>query len=519
MRPSYQQVLRYLQWFQSERRAQYLMLVSPKDYRNKIELAIGRLDQDLAPNQRWQLDFTRNDVLLRMPGIDQPQRFAVGMVLDVATRRRKVLLSPVPKDETTALLLLGAIEEWGVPTEIRPDNGKEFINKRVQSLCQALGIIINPCIPGRPQEKGNVERGLGDLVRRMQTQPSFVGHNVLQRQQIREAKGEQYLLEAAPSFDEFQAWLDQQIEEIHETPHNGVGMEGMSPNERLDDFIARGWQPTVATLEAAELRRLVYSAEVTARRDCIVWKTRRYITEHLAQVSAGDRLRVCMDGNDLRQIHIYSLDMQTYYGVARWEICLSKKELIAAAERGKALQRGSHKASKAGAKEGAKIAAKWQERPDLAVGAHSTQAAAQQVSAAHAAALRDELSSAVDTPPPVGDNRPQLVVVRSAPTPEPAAADEEPDFWNDRWIWAAWQYKRGDWKTDDRKRQDMVERFLEHPFLTAHQLGMKEDPDGFAAIGEEIGMTWMEKEKLRSELEQHQRTQQLIAEQARRRFG
>jgi hypothetical protein len=387
--PSYAQTLRYLQWFERERRAHFLYLASPKDFRNKVEVAIGRLDQDLEPNDRWQLDFTRNDVLLQLEG--KVARFAVGMVIDIATRRRKVLLSPVPKGITTALLVTQAILEWGMPVELRPDNGKEFINKRVTGLTNTLGIIVNPCLPGKPQEKGNVEKALGDFVKACEAEPSFIGHNVSDRQRIREAKGEEYLISKAVPFEVFQAWCDNWCEQVHNRPHRGVGMEGMSPNERLEHFIAQGWQPTPCDRTEEELTRLAFSKVVTARRDCVVWDTRRYITENLGLVSAGDRLRICLDGMDLRQVHVYSEDFSQYFGIAKWEIALSKEEMIAAAQKGKAIQKATLEGVKAGAKEGKKLAELWEKRPDLAVAANADLVAQQRITESVGDAVAGEL--------------------------------------------------------------------------------------------------------------------------------
>jgi len=378
--PSYPQVLRYLTWLKTERKAQYLAVASPKDYRNQQRPAVGMLSQDLEPNDVWQIDFTRNDALLRWDG--EEGRFALGMIVDVATRRRKVILSPVPKGEATALLLMEAMLDWGMPRRLRPDNGKEFVNDRVMRICATLGIEMDACLPGQPWQKGNVEKALGDLMRQMEVLPGFVGHNVAQRQQIREAKGEDYLFSQAMEYDELRTWLDKTLAKLHDTAHKGRGMEGQTPNEALAAAMARGWMAKRCPLSQTELRRLTYSERKTARRDYIVWDTRRYITENLALLNTGADILICMDGHDLRRIHVYSVDMQTYYGTADWEIHLSKEEMIAAATKAQSVGKAGVAAGKGAAKAGKKIRKEWEKRPDLALSPTADLVAQQQVTEA-----------------------------------------------------------------------------------------------------------------------------------------
>ncbi|MBW4484931.1 MAG: DDE-type integrase/transposase/recombinase [Tildeniella torsiva UHER 1998/13D] len=480
--PSYAQVLRYLQWFKAERWAQYLALTSPKDYRNKVEMAIGRLDQDCVPNSRWQLDYTPLDLMLKLPGATEPKRFHVAMCLDVATRRRKLLLSVTPKGITTALLLMACIEDWGMPDELRPDNGSEFKNNLIShDVCRTLGIVFNPCTPGRPMEKGNVEKALGDLMRDLRTEPSFVGHSVDDRQRIREAKGEKYLLDAAPNFDSFQAWLDSWVEMTHNRAHGGLGMESMTPLERLEHYQGQGWQRRDCPLSQTELRRLCYSKEVKARRDYLVFDTRRYITENLAKVSAGQTLRVTMDGLDLRNIHVYNQAMTEYYGTATWDVFVTREELMVAAQRGDQMQKGTTNAVRAGAREGQKIAQEWQRRPDKALGANALPAAAQQITAAVQGALQDELRP-VATGGVAAGNVVPIGVKAAAAEPK----EEAPNRYTQAADWFVFYYQRQVHLTDEAKRAEMAQVLREDGTFVCMALHCK--PDEAYALGLEFGM-------------------------------
>lgn len=514
--PSYPQVLRYLTWLKTERKAQYLAVASPKDYRNQQRPAVGMLSQDLEPNDVWQIDFTRNDALLRWDG--EEGRFALGMIVDVATRRRKVILSPVPKGEATALLLMEAMLDWGMPRRLRPDNGKEFVNDRVMRICATLGIEMDACLPGQPWQKGNVEKALGDLMRQMEVLPGFVGHNVAQRQQIREAKGEEYLFSQAMEYDELRTWLDKTLAKLHDTPHKGRGMDGKTPNQALAAAMARGWSAKRCPLSETELRRLTYSERKKARRDYIVWDTRRYITENLAKLNAGADILICMDGHDLRRIHIYSLDMQTYYGTADWEIHLSKEEMIAAATKAQSVGKAGVAAGKGAAKAGKKIRKEWEKRPDLALSQTAELSAEQRI----LEGAREEIVAEMGT----GDAG-ALALVASVSQPSPPAPlpggrgeqeeEEEPNRFKAVWHWFAFHYSRGHHETDPEIRRHMAMELTStgRDNITGR---LNLDADAAYALGLEFGLSTTEADDLREGVLKKERAHKLWAEQ-RRRFA
>jgi putative transposase len=62
------------------------------------------------------------------------------------------------------------------------DNGKELLSYHVQQLTQELHIMLQPCVPHRPQQKGIVERFFGTLNTRLwSTLPGYVASNTVER--------------------------------------------------------------------------------------------------------------------------------------------------------------------------------------------------------------------------------------------------------------------------------------------------------------------------------------------------
>jgi len=359
MVPSYGQLQRFLFELRTEDRATWLRLTNPKAHRDSIAVAAGSRSRGLWPNDKWEIDFTRNDLLLEMG--DRVARFSVGLCVDVATRRRRAIVSPAPKGATTAELMARCVREWGVPQVLVPDNGREFINERITRFCAALGVVIDPPPPGTPQGKPHVERAFRHLNGTMETLPSFVGHNTGQRSQIREHKGEHALVELAMQAAAFQAWLDLWCHETEREVHSSLGR---SPLEQLDRFVRQGWEAVPCTLSDAAL------AELTCRswarkvgRSHISIEGRRYLTERLGDL-VGKQVLVYEVPEDICRVRLYSPDMAEFYGEAQWEIYLSPAEQAEIAGRAKRLQKEVNLRTAAVKRQGKKLTEQFAKRPD-----------------------------------------------------------------------------------------------------------------------------------------------------------
>ncbi len=133
-------------------------------------------------------------------GYDHPDRYTVAAAI------REAVLTSEHK-------LYG-----GKPHEIWVDNGHELLSHHVHQLTQALHIVLHPCKPHRPQEKGIVERFFGTLNTRLWAdQPGYVASNTEERNPHAKAK-----LTLAELEERFWNFIHQYHQEVHseteETP-------------------------------------------------------------------------------------------------------------------------------------------------------------------------------------------------------------------------------------------------------------------------------------------------------------
>ncbi|MEM7197054.1 MAG: transposase family protein [Pseudomonadota bacterium] len=161
--------------------ARDLMAVeNPDAWKNKYQLAIGDQNAGITrPNQRWEIDASPVDALT----VDG--RYQLYCLIDIYTRRMRVLISKTPRTTAALELIRQCIMEWGVPEAIRTDNGSDFTSKHFKIAMDCLGIMHDVVPPFSPEKKGTVERAIGTLQRDIiRLLPGFVGHSVKDRKMI-----------------------------------------------------------------------------------------------------------------------------------------------------------------------------------------------------------------------------------------------------------------------------------------------------------------------------------------------
>lgn len=181
--PSARTIQRWVGEWRENNRALDQMMASPDGYRSKMRLVSGRADEGIVRlNQRWELDSTPNDVILA----DGKRHNLVG-VIDVYSRRAILLVSRTSTSAAVAACLRKAILAWGVPEEIKTDNGADYASRHIEQVCAGLDIHQDFCPPFQPDKKPHIERFFGTFTRDMMPMiPGFVGHNVSQRKTIEE---------------------------------------------------------------------------------------------------------------------------------------------------------------------------------------------------------------------------------------------------------------------------------------------------------------------------------------------
>jgi putative transposase len=134
-------------------------------------------------NQLWEIDASPADMMC----VDG--RYAIYVLVDVFSRRMISHVTKNPKTEASLYLLRKAIIKWGVPQELRTDNGSDFISQVFVRALNSLGIKHDMTHAFSPEEKGIVERAIGTMQRGlMTTLDGFVGHSVADRKVIEARK-------------------------------------------------------------------------------------------------------------------------------------------------------------------------------------------------------------------------------------------------------------------------------------------------------------------------------------------
>ncbi len=158
---------------------------SPDDYKSRVKLVAGNASEGvLRLNQRWEADSTPNDVLLS----DGKRATLVG-VIDVWSRRVKIVVSRSSSAAAVAACIRKAILAWGAPETLVTDNGSDYASDHIGRVCEALQIEQKLCVVYSPEQKPHIERFHGTFTRGLATLlEGFIGHNVAQRKAIEARK-------------------------------------------------------------------------------------------------------------------------------------------------------------------------------------------------------------------------------------------------------------------------------------------------------------------------------------------
>jgi hypothetical protein len=244
--PTLRAVQRWLSGWKSRNEQLFTAVKNPDAWRNRYMAAGGDALAVDRLNQRWEMDSTPGDLLLA----DGARHTIVGCI-DVFSRRLTLHVSRSSSSAAVAATLRKSLIAWGVPEEVKTDNGSDYVSRHMTSLFLGLEIRHTLCAPFQPQQKPFIERALGTFSHALlEYLPGYVGHNVAERKDIEARRsfaqrimrqGEEPLeLRMAPA--ELQEFCDRWCEDIYGRKAH-PGLNGKTP-----------WQ--VAVEDSATVRRI-----------------------------------------------------------------------------------------------------------------------------------------------------------------------------------------------------------------------------------------------------------------------
>ncbi|MGF1723344.1 DNA-binding protein [Photobacterium nomapromontoriensis] len=252
--PSPSSISRWITRWKADNGAAFAYMTNPDDYNNKHRPLFGKMYPWVqAPNDCWEFDSTPTDVQLRVNG--KLVRHSIIAVIDVYTRRVKLLLSPTSNSEGICLLLRNCLMEWGMLNDggvARTDNGSDYVSKRVTAIFDMLNIEQSRANAFSGWEKPFIERFFRTLSQGLfELLPGYIGHSVTERQQIKavktfakrigegKKKAEQEAIELALEPAELEEIMNDWLEHrYHQLKHSKL--KGNSPYQQ---YVESGYRP------------------------------------------------------------------------------------------------------------------------------------------------------------------------------------------------------------------------------------------------------------------------------------
>lgn len=311
--PSASSLRRYLTRWLSDNKAAFTYVTNPDAYNNQYRTAVETMYQWMSqPNDVWEFDSTPVDAML----IDG--RHSIIAVIDVFTRRVRLLVAKSSSSEGICLLLRKTFLAWGTinPNGVmRTDNGSDYVSKRVMSICSLLDINVSRSNAYSGWEKPHIERFFRTLSHGMiELLPSYIGHCVADRSVIEARKSfaerladkrkpddQRDVYQLAMTAGELQELLDNWLDaRYHNKKHSTLGK---TPNEKYQD--ARYQRSAIVDESALDLL-LNHIGEATVSKGFIKAGGVKYSAPELMEHSwKAQRVSVFLDPSDVGRAVLY----------------------------------------------------------------------------------------------------------------------------------------------------------------------------------------------------------------------
>lgn len=311
--PSASSLRRWLSNWLKVNKVAFTYATNPDAYNNSYRTAIEAMYPWMTgPNDVWEFDSTPVDAMLT------DGRHSIIAVIDVYTRRVRLLVSKSSSSEGICLLLRKTLLSWGTLNEngvMRTDNGSDYVSNRVMSICSLLNIDVSRSNAYSGWEKPHIERFFRTLSHGLiELLPSYVGHCVADRSVIEARKSFAQRLEEkrkpeekrdayqlAMTAAELQELLDNWLDaRYHNRNHSTLGM---SPNQMYQQ--ARYQRSAIVDESALDLL-LNHIGEATVSKGFIKAGGVKYTAPELMENTwKGQRVSVFLDPDDVGHAVLY----------------------------------------------------------------------------------------------------------------------------------------------------------------------------------------------------------------------
>lgn len=246
-------VQKWLEKFKRFNPRRYQEMKDPDKARSLYQPADGNRYEGIErPNQRWEMDSTKGDVILNDNGT-RTRHMIVGCI-DIYTRRVKFLVSRSSNSSAVASLLRRCLLEWGQVEELGTDNGTDFVSNHICRIASSLHIHRDVAAPFTPEHKPYIERVFGTFLHGLlHGAAGYIGHSVAERKGIENRKsfakrvvgawrkGEELApAELLMTPERLQEYCDDWTDNLYANrPHSGAGMNGKTPWQKAAEYAGK----------------------------------------------------------------------------------------------------------------------------------------------------------------------------------------------------------------------------------------------------------------------------------------
>ncbi|QLG90904.1 transposase [Pseudomonas yamanorum] len=281
-----------------------------------------RSTKSMYPCDVFTADGHKFDAEVLNPRTGKPYRPEATTVLDVATR--KAIGISIGEAESTIGVMdaLRDAMQHGMFAMFYVDNGSGFANDTVREVVDRLGGTMTHALPYNSQARGLIERSHQTIwVNAAKKLTSYIGADMdkhagtkvhrIGRKELRET-GRTRLI---PTFAEFMAGVEYEIETYNNSPHRGLAkfrdpltgkLRHMSPNEAWEAARVEGWEPIVAPAEVLNDLSRPQVIRPT-RRGEVTWAGETYFLDALRSFH-GEEIRLAYDVRDASRVWLRTLD-------------------------------------------------------------------------------------------------------------------------------------------------------------------------------------------------------------------